>query len=166
MGLEQSSEKVTSIASNNQQKVPPYTPGVLPSTAAAAELEDKQQSDNDAETLLAGLDTTFQSKGKISFYGTPEDGFGYDKDKMITASGIKFNPHDLVAAHLGLPFGTVVEVTNATTGRSVRVRVVDRGPYVKDREFDLSYAAFKAIANPKKGIIDARFRIISKPDLA
>ena len=55
-----------------------------------------------------------------------------------TASGEKFNPQDLTAAHPTLPFGTKLRVTDVSTGRSVTVRVNDRGPYVPGRVVDVS----------------------------
>ncbi len=62
-----------------------------------------------------------------------------------TASGERMNPGALTAAHPSLPFGTKVRVTNNHTGRSVVVRINDRGPFVKGRVIDLSPAAAKAI---------------------
>jgi rare lipoprotein A len=62
-----------------------------------------------------------------------------------TASGERFNTHALTAAHRTKPFGSRATVTNQTTGRSVSVRITDRGPFVKGRCIDLSYAAANAI---------------------
>jgi len=62
-----------------------------------------------------------------------------------TANGEHMNPHALTAAHRSLPFGTHVTVTNNHTGRSVVVRINDRGPFVKGRVIDLSPAAAHAI---------------------
>ena len=62
-----------------------------------------------------------------------------------TASGERFNTHAYTAAHKSLPFGTRLKVTNVGTGRSVVVRVNDRGPFVRGRELDLSHAAARAI---------------------
>ena len=58
-----------------------------------------------------------------------------------TASGEKFNMYDYTAAHKTLPFGTILKVTNLSNGKSVNVRVNDRGPFAKGREIDLSKAA-------------------------
>jgi len=60
-------------------------------------------------------------RGKASYYGPGFHG-------RRTASGIRYNQHDLVAAHPSLPFGTVARVTNLRNGRSTNVRIVDRGP--------------------------------------
>ena len=62
-----------------------------------------------------------------------------------TANGEKFNTHALTAAHKTLPFGSRVRVTNERTGRSVVVRINDRGPYAHGRVIDLSKAAAQAV---------------------
>src|SRR5262249_10800421 len=62
-----------------------------------------------------------------------------------TASGEKFNPDGLTAAHRTLPFGTCLVVGNPHNGKSVKVRVNDRGPFVKDRILDLAAGAAGAI---------------------
>ena len=62
-----------------------------------------------------------------------------------TASGEKFNPNGLTAAHRSLPFGTCLRVSNPKTGRSVAVHVNDRGPFTKGVSLDLSHGAARAI---------------------
>jgi len=62
-----------------------------------------------------------------------------------TASGERFNPNGLTAAHRTLPFGTCLRVSNPKTGRSVAVRVTDRGPFTKGVHLDLSHGAARAI---------------------
>lgn len=62
-----------------------------------------------------------------------------------TASGERFDARALTAAHKSLPFGTHVRVTNKLNGRSVVVRINDRGPFVRGRDIDLSIAAAHAI---------------------
>jgi peptidoglycan lytic transglycosylase len=68
-----------------------------------------------------------------------------------TASGERFNPGAMTAAHRTLPFGTRVRVTNPHTGRSVIVRINDRGPFVKGRSIDLSSGAARAIGMGSTG---------------
>src|SRR3954463_1061942 len=62
-----------------------------------------------------------------------------------TASGERFNTHALTAAHRTMSFGSRATVTNASNGRSVSVRITDRGPFVKGRCIDLSHAAANSI---------------------
>ena len=79
-------------------------------------------------------DEMFKSGVTASFYADKFHG-------RKTASGEKFNMYDYTAAHKTLPFGTVLKVTNLANGKSVNVRVNDRGPFAKGREIDLSKAA-------------------------
>ena len=83
-----------------------------------------------------------------SHYGI---GDGYDGQK--TASGERFNAYGNSAAHRDLPFGTRLRVTNESNGKSVIIRINDRGPYVSGRNLDLSYGAFSSIASPRRGEI-------------
>ncbi len=76
--------------------------------------------------------------GAASWYGPGFHG-------KRTANGETFNTHALTAAHKTLPFGTEVRVTNERTGKSVVVRINDRGPYAHGRVIDLSKAAAEAV---------------------
>ncbi|MGO8912074.1 MAG: septal ring lytic transglycosylase RlpA family protein [Bradyrhizobium sp.] len=77
-----------------------------------------------------------------------------------TASGEKFNTHELTAAHPTLPFGTRLRVTNLASGRSVTVRVNDRGPYVPGRVVDVSYSAADALGMVGKGIAKVKLDVV------
>lgn len=101
--------------------------------------------------------------GQISFYGTKQDGFGYEKGKMTTASGEKFIPSGLTAAHKTLQFGTKLRVTNPNNGKSVIVTVNDRGPFSGNRVLDLSYGAAKAIDMIGSGVINGKIEVLKKP---
>ena len=69
--------------------------------------------------------------------------YGYAGEK--TASGERANPRGLTAAHRTLPFGTRVQVTNKRNGKSVMVRINDRGPFIRGRIIDLTPAAANAL---------------------
>ena len=71
--------------------------------------------------------------------------YGHEFAGRRTASGERFNPGAMTAAHRTLPFGTRVRVTNSRNGRSVTVRINDRGPHAKGRAIDLSHGAARAI---------------------
>jgi len=86
----------------------------------------------------------------VSYYDEPQP----------TASGEEFDPEALTAAHKTLPFDTRVRVTNLANGRSVVVRINDRGPYVDGRCIDLSRAGFRAIADLDTGLIDGRYEVL------
>jgi rare lipoprotein A len=69
-----------------------------------------------------------------------------------TASGEQMNPADLTAAHRTLPFGTKLKVTNQKNGKSVIVRINDRGPFIKGRVIDLSKGAAKKLGFISSGV--------------
>ena len=69
-----------------------------------------------------------------------------------TANGERYNAYGNSVAHKWLPFGTRLKVTNQSNGKTVIVRVNDRGPYVGGRDLDLSYGAFSSIAHPGQGV--------------
>jgi rare lipoprotein A len=77
-----------------------------------------------------------------------------------TASGEKFDPHDLTAAHRTLPFGTRVRVTSLATGRSVTVRVNDRGPYARGRAIDVSSSAAKMLGITRQGVAKVKLDVV------
>jgi rare lipoprotein A len=77
-----------------------------------------------------------------------------------TANGEKFDTHELTAAHPTLPFGTKLRVTNVATGRSVTVRVNDRGPYVRGRVVDVSYSAAQSLGMVGKGVANVKLDVV------
>jgi rare lipoprotein A len=77
-----------------------------------------------------------------------------------TANGEHFNQNAQTAAHRTLSFGTRVKVTNLSNGKSVIVRINDRGPFIKGRVINLSKSAFSTIANPRMGLIEVIVVII------
>lgn len=77
-----------------------------------------------------------------------------------TASGEKFNPRELTAAHPSLPFGTRVRVTNVTTGRSVTVRINDRGPFVRGRVIDVSHSAAESLGMVGRGVAKVKLDVV------
>ena len=93
---------------------------------------------------------------KTSFASFYHDKFNGRK----TASGEVFDNNKLTAANMKLPFGTNVKITNLRTGKSVIVKVNDRGPFHRSRAFDLSRAAFDEIGNPSSGTIPIEYEII------
>lgn len=82
----------------------------------------------------------------------------YYKHGKRTANGERFDPHGLTAAHRTLPFGSRVLVTNLKTGKSVIVRINDRGPFTKGRVIDLSLGAAKIVGLTQSGV--AKVKIV------
>jgi rare lipoprotein A len=99
------------------------------------------------------------ARGVASWYGPGFHG-------RRTASGERYDMHDLTAAHPKLPFGTLLEVRNTVNGRSVLVRVNDRGPFAKRRVIDLSYAAALALGMVGPGTAEVELAVIDQQKLA
>lgn len=88
--------------------------------------------------------------------------YGPDFHGKTTSSKEVYDMYDLTAAHRNLPFGTYVMVTNLDNGKSVIVRVNDRGPFVEGRIIDLSYAAAKALDMLGPGVVPVEIEILEE----
>lgn len=97
----------------------------------------------------------YREVGKASFYG-------YEFAGQRTASGVRYDPRALTAAHPTLPLGTEVTVVALDTGKQVTVRINDRGPFVRGRKIDLSLRAAQALGIVDDGV--ARVRITATED--
>ncbi|MDX8407168.1 MAG: septal ring lytic transglycosylase RlpA family protein [Mariprofundaceae bacterium] len=89
--------------------------------------------------------------------------YGRDFHGKKTANGERYDMHALSAAHKTLPLPTLVRVTNLDNGRSVVVRVNDRGPFVKSRLIDLSYAAARQLGYTERGTARVRVQTLDQP---
>jgi rare lipoprotein A len=83
------------------------------------------------------------------------------KSGRLTANGEHFKPMGLTAAHRKLPFGTMLKVTNLRNGKSVIVRVNDRGPFIRGRILDLSLGAAKVIGLNRSGVAKISFVVVN-----
>jgi rare lipoprotein A len=92
-------------------------------------------------------------RGRISHYGHEFAG-------RKTASGVAFDPDALTMAHRTLPFGTRVRVTNVNTGRSVTVRINDRGPFVRGRVIDVSHSAAESLGMVGQGVAKVKLDVV------
>ncbi|MEZ5542830.1 MAG: septal ring lytic transglycosylase RlpA family protein [Pseudomonadota bacterium] len=77
-----------------------------------------------------------------------------------TASGERLDNQAMTAAHRSLPFGTELMVRNLANGKTVRVRINDRGPFVRGRIIDLTRAAFARIASLDQGVAQVEIRVV------
>ena len=102
---------------------------------------------------LGSESTAYRESGRASFYA---DKFQLRK----TASGQRYMHENHTAAHKTLPFGTIVKVANLQNGKSVVVRINDRGPFIRGRIIDLSKSAFSSIGNLASGIIKVEIEVI------
>jgi len=113
-----------------------FTPVIIEPTPAAVEPDARYEA----------LDLSLAREvGLGSWYGKRFHG-------RRTSSGEKFDQHDLTAAHKTLPFGSKVRVTNVANGKSVEVRITDRGPRSRNRVIDISHAAAMAIDLKRQGV--------------
>lgn len=127
--------KPSLINNNYRQKLPQQQPNLL----------------SQSKPFLLGRSLV----GKASWYGPKFHG-------RPTASGEIFNQHSFTAAHPYLGFGTKVRVTNLNNGRSVIVRINDRGPFVHNRIIDLSKAAASTIGLIRSGIAPVRIEVLGQ----
>lgn len=130
----------------SQKLVAMAMPSVKPVTAAPKVAEPAQPKPN--------------PKGKIFQHGVAS-WYGPGFHNRLTANGERYNMNAMTAAHKTLPFGTVVVVQSATTGKTVTVRINDRGPFIKGRVIDLSRAAAKKLGMHKSGI--QKVKLYRKP---
>jgi rare lipoprotein A len=100
-------------------------------------------------------------QGNASVISTGSCEASFHDQRQETANGETFDPSTLTAAHKRLPFNSQVRVTNLANGKSIVVRINDRGPYVSGRCLDLSRAAFGAIANLGVGVVDVRYEVLA-----
>ena len=95
-------------------------------------------------------------KGQASYYADKFHG-------RATASGEKYDKRKMTGAHRTLPFGSVVRVTNTANGKSVDVRINDRGPFKAGRIVDVSRAAAEKLGMIQAGVINCTMEVISTP---
>ena len=99
------------------------------------------------------LPENYSEAGIASYYAHKYQG-------RLTANGERFDMYAITAAHKTLPFDTRVRVFNVNNGRSVVVRINDRGPFIEGRIIDLSYSAFAHIADHEQGLADVVLEIL------
>jgi rare lipoprotein A len=130
------------------------TAGVVTTAPAAAPINPQatQKLPAAKSTILA---QTANKGGRASWYGPGFHG-------KRTANGERFNQNDLTAAHRHLPFGTKVKVTNVHNGRSVVVRINDRGPFSRGRVIDLSKAAARLIGVFQSGSAPVLLEVLGR----
>lgn len=137
------------------------------SSASAATSEKARQETADSRDIwLKRAQESEIISGKASWYGRDFHGGS-------TASGLSYDMYTFTAAHRTLPMGTVVRVTDQHNGKSVMVCVTDRGPFVRGRIIDLSFAAAQQIDIDDRGISKVKLEVVSdesgtplKPDEA
>jgi rare lipoprotein A len=128
-----------------EEKSPPPAP--VPSTEPSA---------NEQIEVPANTKPIFEETGVASWYGAP-----YHNHRG--SNGEVYDMHAMTAAHLTLPLGSIVRVTNVQSGHSALVRITDRGPFVVGRILDLSLAAAKALDVYLPGTAKVRVEVLQSP---
>lgn len=138
---------------------PSASHGAPRSTSSVATLPSAEPAPLTPED--AALTTRFESAPAIS---TLEGQASYYSDRLAghkTASGERYRPSALTAAHRSLPLGTVLRVTRSDGKRTVYVRVNDRGPFGSERRIlDLSRAAFERLGKLRAGVLEVRAEVV------
>ena len=137
-------------------------PGLPPTSSPAASPSLTTASPSRAAATSKKPTTAAQPPsggGTVTSSGTC--GASFYGDGSRTADGEVFDPNAFTAANKTMPFNTRVRVTNAANGKSVVVRINDRGPFVSGRCLDLTTAAFAAISSLGAGVITVKYEVLS-----
>ena len=137
------------VAKATPDAPPPRVPWTVgePSIRFKDQSKPSDEDETDEET----------QRGKASWYGEPFHG-------RKTANGERYNMYELTAAHKTLPFGTVVKVKDLNSGRSVDVRINDRGPFIDGRVIDLSKAAAEELGMAEDGVKPVSVTVVEKAE--
>jgi rare lipoprotein A len=134
---------------------------IMPSRQASQEHNQTVSFTPNRRVAVAKKHTPFASNKKAAETQVASRGIAsFYTEGTQTASGEKFNTNDLTAAHPTLPFGTRLRVTNVASGRSVTVRINDRGPYVAGRVVDVSYAAAETLGMVGGGVAKVKLDVV------
>ncbi len=114
-------------------------------------------------TAILGIILSFATPGVATQSNQPETVIAsYYYHGTQTANGEKFRPDGLTAAHRTLPFGTNILVTNLANDRQVKVRVNDRGPFIKGRSLDLSRGSARQLGMIRSGVAKVTLQVLNK----
>lgn len=132
---------------------PPLLPSATAPEPEKAERTARRGPDSTDQPVLSG----YTEEGNASWYGAPFHG-------RRASNGEIYDMNKLTAAHRTMAFNTMVRVTNLTNGKSVVVRITDRGPFVDNRIIDLSRAAAQQIESIGPGVVPVRLEVLSGAD--
>ncbi|GAB2952714.1 hypothetical protein GCM10027280_46290 [Micromonospora polyrhachis] len=147
-------------ASGEPSQTPSATPTtVAPTTASPTATRSPERASRKTRAATPSA-TASRSAAGSTVVGSGACGASFYAEGQMTANGETFDPEALTAAHKTLAFNTKVRVTNPANGKSVVVRINDRGPYIDGRCIDLSRAAFRAIASLDLGEVNVKYEIL------
>jgi rare lipoprotein A len=127
-----------------------------PAKPSTDEEEEKSEEEKTAAAVPPDAKPLFEETGLASWYGAPFH-------NLKTSNGETYNMHAFTAAHRTLPLGTIVRVTNVKTGSSAIVRITDRGPFIRGRILDLSFAAAKKVGLWRAGVTTVHIEVLKTP---
>lgn len=137
-----------------QVQVPP--PPAIPEEKSAPPAQTSNENGPVKVEVPANVKPIFEQTGMASWYGAP-----YHNRRG--SNGEVYDMHAMTAAHLTLPLGSIVRVTNLKTGHSAVVRITDRGPFVEGRILDLSLAAAKILDVYLPGTAEVHLEVLQSP---
>jgi rare lipoprotein A len=148
-------------ASVKPKPLPPATPPaetkpVEPVTKPSDEEVEIAEEAKEAASVPPDAKPVFEETGLASWYGPPFH-------NRQASNGEIYNMHAFTAAHRTLPLGSIVRVTNVKTGSSAIVRITDRGPFIRGRIIDLSFAAAKKVDVWRAGVAPVRLEVLKTP---
>ncbi|RJL34683.1 septal ring lytic transglycosylase RlpA family protein [Bailinhaonella thermotolerans] len=147
----------TPAATAGPAAAPSATPTAAPSPSATAEPKTEPKA---APKPKAVVKPKKKKTTRVLSSGSCQASFYWEG--QMTANGERFNPSALTAAHKTLPFNSRVRVTNPSNGKSVVVRINDRGPFISGRCLDLSRAAFTKIGDPGAGVMPVKYEVLAR----
>jgi rare lipoprotein A len=139
-----------------QVKVPPPPPISAQKPEPATETAKVPQEPSEKIDVPADAKPIYEQTGMASWYGAP-----YHNRRG--SNGEVYDMNAMTAAHLTLPLGSIVRVTNVKTGHSAMLRITDRGPFVEGRILDLSFAAAKALDVYLPGTAQVHLEVLQAP---
>lgn len=168
-GSDQTGQTALDLTPTTASSLAPSSPAVSPSVSASPSVTTSPSATRSPQAASRGKERTSSPKPKPTARKTTAAakvlesgscGASFYSDGQLTANGESFNPDALTAAHKTLPFNTKVRVTNPANGKSVTVRINDRGPFIDGRCLDLSRAAFATIASVDVGALTVRYEVL------
>lgn len=142
------------INKNSESNEPIIGLMINKSTSESSLKNIKVVDENTNEEIFNAVESAKNKiSGMVSWYSDKFHG-------LKTSSGELYNKQELTAAHKTLPFGTKVKVTNVKNGKSVVVKINDRGPHSKSRVLDLSKAAFNEIGSINSGVLNVEMEVV------
>ncbi|MET9342593.1 septal ring lytic transglycosylase RlpA family protein [Nonomuraea sp. NPDC003804] len=139
----------------------------VPANRAPVSARDRASSADGEKNSTAKQATSVESakvatRSKARVIASGRCGASFYDEPQMTASGERFNPSAMTAAHKSLPLGSKVRVINPSNGKDIVVRINDRGPYTGGRCLDLSEAAFSAIGNTGSGVMTVKYQVLAR----